>query len=351
MSEWFASIEANAQAAGFPHRTWNAGDGRLLIVPHGARLVGCEIAGVEGNLFWNHPALEDPDKAAGNLRSAGAGMGGDRLWVAPEIGLHWPDIKKARRQPWADYFVPPSIDPGDYRIVEEGPGQLRLAADMQVTDHRIGKSASLRVSRRFTQIGRPDGLPRGLKCVSFAIENQLTLLRADEGIGINLWDILQIPAGGTLVCPTTVKVPRPRIYYGRFSTTHFKIKPDAVHFKIDGRRQLKFGLDPVRTTGRMGYIRKVGRKSTLVFRVFAPAPGEPYVDLPLSSNDYVGGDALQSYNDSGQFGGFGEMEYHDPAIIAGREPSTRTGASLTHVIAGPDAAVRKAAELLMGVKV
>ncbi|MCX5659605.1 MAG: hypothetical protein NTW19_07765 [Planctomycetota bacterium] len=351
MSDWLASIEANAQAAGYPHRTWEAGDGRLLLTPHGGRLIGCEIPGIEGNLFWHNPNLEDPDKAASGFRAGGAGIGGDRLWLGPEIGLHWPDLKKARKSPWDDYFVPASVDPGEYKVMHDQPGHLRLAVEMKVKDHRLKLDAHVGITRQFDAIARPDGLPRGLKCVSFAIENHIKILDAKPGIGVGTWDILQIPAGGTLVCPTTVKVPRPRIYYGKFTPTHFTIKSDAVRFKIDGKKQLKFGLDAVRTTGRMGYLRKVGKVTTLIFRAFAPLPGQPYVDLPLASDDLVGCDALQSYNDGGMFGGFGEMEYHDPALIAGNQPVARTGSCVTHVISGPDAKVRQAAAMLLGTKV
>ncbi|NJL31318.1 MAG: hypothetical protein HC898_06630 [Phycisphaerales bacterium] len=37
------------------------------------------------------------------------------------------------------------------------------------------------------------------------------------------------------------------------------------------------------------------------------------------------GDCVQAYNDDGTFGGFGEMEYHDPAIVAGRQPPAGWG--------------------------
>lgn len=349
--DWFHRIGSALVSNGFETRTWSVSAGRLLITPFSARVLSCQMEGVEGDLFWHNPALENKDTAKAVFAAAGGGSGGDRLWLAPEIGFSWPDIKKARVSPWDSYKTPPQMDPADWRVVEELDHHLRLTAEMTVYDGRVKKSVTVRVSRQFNAIDPPEGLPAGVRSLSFSIRNDLQVLGGENGAVVGTWDLLQLPAGGTLICPTVSPVAKPRIYYGSHDTQRMSHDDRAFRFKIDGKRQLKFGLTPWQTTGRMGYYRNAGGVSTLIFRTFSVQPGMPYIDLPLASDELFGGDALQSYNDGGGFGGFGEMEYHDPGVVVGKTPETRSGSNTTHVLAGPDEAIRTAAQSLLGVGV
>ncbi|NJO56652.1 MAG: hypothetical protein HC834_10335 [Rhodospirillales bacterium] len=169
-----------------------------------------------------------------------------------------------------------------------------------------------------------------------------------------------------------------RSYYDPFGTRHVSVGERCVRFLIDGRRRIKMGLRPEHTTGRMGYYRALGDgRATLIVRVFASLPGEPYCDLPRddprhralqlgeSSGPVLGGDALQAYNDDGDAFApkagqasvdakdvtFGEMEYHDPCVISGRAPGERGGTCVTHVVVGADASVRAWGASLLGCEI
>ncbi|MEX0776146.1 MAG: DUF6786 family protein [Phycisphaeraceae bacterium] len=360
MPTWLSNLQQSFKSHNFDHRVWDAGAGKLLVTVDGARIIGCAMPSVEGNLFWHPPELE-----RGELDSV---AGGDRLWVAPEAGFIFTDIKKARRDPVNHAKVPDCMDPGDWRIVEDGPGHLRLTTEMAMTDHRTGKKVNLRIARQFDVIDRPPApLPKRIKCLSFTIRNELTMLDCDHGTIANVWDLLQLPATGWLICPTLGRVDKPHSYYESFGPKHVKSDSSAVRFLIDGKRRIKMGLTPMQTTGRMGYYRVpdawprtdqrrrgAGKHSTLIFRMFMPIPGQPYADVPLKSDAMIGEDCLQSYNDDGTYAsgsGFGEMEHHDPALVAGQEPTSRVGVSVTHVLAGHDADIRAAGKMLLGVRV
>lgn len=350
MPTWFDKIASTLKTAGFESRTWKTGAGRLLVTPFAARLLACEVEGVEGNLFWHPPAMEDPAQAKACF-SAGGACGGDRLWLGPEIGFMWEDLAAARIEWSKCYKLPRSMDPADWKIVEDTDGHLRLSTEVRVTDFRMKKKVAVRADRRIGVSRLPDGLPAGLRGVSFSITNTLTLLEADAGAVVGGWDLLQLPLRGDLICPTVTRVDPPRSYYAPFGDRHVTSTDDYVRFLIDGTRQTKMGLSPVQTAGRMGYLRKAGGVWTLIFRAFAALPGEPYVDLPRASTETFGGDALQAYNDDGTYGGFGEMEYHDPALVAGQTPATRSGSNVTHVLAGDEKAIKDAAGVLLGVRV
>jgi hypothetical protein len=251
----------------------------------------------------------------------------------------------------ANYKLPPAMDPADWRIVENQPGHLQLTTQMTLLDHRVDKSITLRAGRQFDVIDKPPGLPKTVKAVSFATRHDLTILSGDRGAVAGVWNLLQVPQGGVLVCPTLAPVRKPTAYYESFRAKDVKCDAHAVRFYTHGDRTIKMGLTATQTTGRMAYVRKAGKLSTAIVRFFLPVPGAPYVDVPRSSAAFFGGEALQAFCDDGCFGSFAEMEYHEPALVAGAALSARSGGCVTHVLAGPHAAVRKAVAGLIGTAV
>ncbi len=351
MADWFEQLDLAAKAQQRPTHRVVAGDGMLLLTEVGARIMACELPGVEGNLFFNHPTMLEPDKTD-------KPFGGDRLWIAPEVGWYWPSLELAREDPGKNAATPPQIDPGNYTTDSASPAHVQLSNRFRVNDVRDGKAIELAVSRQVRAVSAPSGLPGDLMCASFAITNILVLRDGDEGAVACVWDILQVPPTGTLICPTTApakQVEEPTSYYDPFGEKHVECDDRAVRFLIDSDRMIKMGLKAEHTTGRMGYYRKLDNgMSTLIVRVFGPQPGEPYPDIPRSADidQRLGGDALQAYN-HGECGpgGFGEMEYHDPAVIVGNGPTSRTGSSVTHVLAGPDRSIRMFGQRLLGVPI
>jgi len=372
---WFNDLQRKLQEQGQRPHVLHEGNAKLLVVEHGARLMAVEMPGVDHNLIFHTDATDD-----------GMITGGDRLWLAPEAAYFWPSLDDALRDPRGTQVAPPAIDPGDYHLIDNEP-PLTLWNQATLKDTRNGHTLNVNVQRHFGLTGNVVDHPDVEDCsfiirngVSFAFKSSVSPdgeddgtqeIDADMGTVVGCWDLLQLPPVGTLICPTTTRVG-PKCYYDPFGDRHVVAVDDCVKFLIDGKRFIKMGVAPEHTTGRMGYYRALGGgKSSLIVRVFSPLPGEPYCDLPrdhpahaaaVQSDVHPGqyaGDALQAYNDDGaSFPGtsFGEMEYHDPCLIApgptpGAAPLSRTGMSVTHVLVGPDAAVREAGRELLGVAV
>ncbi|MEM8739631.1 MAG: DUF6786 family protein [Planctomycetota bacterium] len=320
--------------------TWSAGDGEWVVATRGARVLSCRVEGLNENLFYDD----------------GGGGGGDRLWIAPEVAYYWPSIEDARTDPVGTAQTPADVDPGDYELVgeyEDGKG-LVLRSDCSLIDSRDDKAIGLEMTRSFAAADRPEGLPAELKCVSFALTNELSVLGGDAGAVAAAWDILQVPPTGTLICPTRRRV-EPRSYYDPFGEKHVVSDDTAVRFLIDAKRRVKMGIKPSDTLGKMGYYRPAGSfedagLSCLIYREFTVDPDGRYVDLPRDhpADQRRGGDALQAYNDDQTYGNFGEMEFVAPAVVVG-EVDRREASCLTHVLVGPDAAVREAGEAMLGV--
>lgn len=321
-----------------------AGVGRLLVTQMGARVLGCQLPGVRDNLFWHPPDLET---------SATIG-GGDRLWIAPEVAYYWPSLEQARQDPVKWARTPERVDPGGYKLVDANKRSVHLRARIRLTDVRVDKTIAFMVDRVVYVIDPPCAVSDQLSVCSFGLTNTLSLEHGDDDAAAGAWDILQVPPTGTLICPTTRQV-EPTSYYDPFGPRHVQCDPRSVRFLIDGRHRIKMGIPAAATTGRMGYYRPLpDGMASLIVRIFSPLPGDTYVDVPRSADATIrlGQDALQAYNDDGTFGGFGEMEYHDPALVVGQgRPATRAGTCVTHVITGPDDAVRKAGDDLLGVAI
>jgi len=351
---------------------------RLLVLERGARLLACELPGLDHNPFFDTSCLSD-DKLTG----------GDRLWIAPEAAFFWPSLDDALRDPKGTAETPAAIDPAVYEArLFDGGITLELADhSAELHDKRSGTKARQGWKRtiEFFSDASPD--PQ-LTTASFAIRNRAicySQAHPDYVFPFGCWDILQVPVGGTLICPTTMNVGQsdrytageqshcqtpdagPRSYYDPFGDKHVVVEDQCVRFLIDGKRRVKMGLLPDHTTGRMGYYRRLDNgKAVLILRLFASFPGEPYCDLPINHPAHAAaaegrhipeaclGDALQAYNDDGDaFPGtsFGEMEYHNPCVMPGVAPTSRIGNCVTHVMAGPDDTIKRAGRELLGVEV
>ncbi len=359
---WFDELRKRLEAEGQRPHVLEAGDGRLLVAEHGARVLGVELPGVDHNLIFHTDATPD-----------GKVTGGDRLWIAPEVAYFWPNLDEALRDPKGTAATPAAIDPGAYQTVHSSPGVgIHLAChDIRLASQIDQSSGTVQVDRSWSPCEAPESANRAsdLSCLSFSTQHLFNYRGASEQFVGGAWSILQVPPTGTLICPVTkhLESDEVRSYYDPFGDKHVVVEDRCVKFFIDGQRRIKMGIKPEHTLGRMGYYRRLnGDHSSLIVRIFAPQPGEPYCDLPRDDPRHrqlekgeiegpvLGGDCLQAYNDDGDaFPGtsFGEMEYHDPCIVVGRGPQSRAGACVTHVVAGPDDAVKAWGAEILGVEV
>lgn len=354
-ANWFDRLAGSLTEAGFETHQFLAGEGRLLVTTHAARVLACEMPGLPGNAFWHNPKLERSGDAKEVMAAAGGGLGGDRLWIAPEVGFIFTDLPAARIDPLANEALPASMDPAAWSVDTRSTGGVTLTTDMTLRDHRLLRRIELHATRQLELVAGPAHLPPGVSHLGFALRNELTLTGGDEGAMAGGWDLLQVPPTGTLHCPVTVAGLSPRSYYDPFGEHHVHADATGVRFLIDGKRRVKMGLLAEHTTGRMAFFHPAedGRRALVILRVFAPQPGEPYVDLPRDSDELLGGDCLQAYNHLegiGDFPPFGEMEYHDPALFVGSGPDRRAGQCVTHVFTGDTQALRQAVEPLLGME-
>lgn len=290
--------------------------GWLIVVPElGAKIVA---AGVDReNLFWTNGELD---------RSAWC-AGGQRTWLAPELGRTGFFAATAE-----DWRVPPELDPGRYRRVESPNGQLSYRCDLAIKrlDGRLFHLGIVRSIGAET-IREHDCAP-GLR---IRIENRLinrmeSVLEEEVG----LWSILQAPAlsAGTVLIPVRplAKIqdrqppghrqhPDPenryRLYFGAVPQQWVRETSSMIYLKSLAGIWFKIGIPPEATDGRIALIRPshAGKQRTLTILRCPVDRSATYLDRP-PMKAYANGDVLQFYNspDADKLN-FCELESHAPA--------------------------------------
>ncbi len=290
--------------------TWKTGSGSVTLMPERGRVLQVTVSGRK--MLWENPGWP------GDWN-----VGGDRLWVSPELAWNWKTLKKVD---FTKHSVPKAMDPGKWRLEEYGKGYCRVKRDAVLRHlHRKGK-VRLTLARHYTLLEGLDA-PLFRKCVAYRTDDELRVRSGIPGQAVGLWSLAQVPAGGTLYIPCRGRAS----YRDYFTPAPKRLRRKQGHilcFDITGRDQYKIGVSPSMACGTFAYARRSGTSYLVLLRRFFPQPWREYCDVPMSDRS-SGGDAVQAYNDGGDFGGFGEMEYHSPALRVGRGTDCLLDSSLT----------------------
>jgi len=352
MSDWFQRIRDSFDALRQPLCVLEAGAGRWLLSPHGARVLGCALPGLSENPLWHNPELEHPDWAGAALSAAGRHFGGDRLWLSPAVAYLQPS--PGGEDP-TRIHMPSQLDPGHYFVLDQTDTLLALESHLTLSDHRSGQSLSVRIGRRVHAVSPPRGLPAGLLCSGFAVQNELFLMDGEAGCQAGGWNVTQVPLGGVAVLPGDDGEP---------SGGEGCDGGRCVVMCAGQRRRL--AVDAAGSPGRLGYVRQVGDQTVGLVRVFAPQPGEVYAaageDPDAVDGPAMGGAAYPFMSPSGvdgqpgptvaeavgDLGGFVELRHHEPALVVGEGPMVRCASHVTHVFAGSAESVQLGLSGLLG---
>ena len=130
-------------AVGKPTEVFESPDGsKVLILPHGGRILGLYTPQQSENLFWTNAALDSVESAKAFYQSdEWHNSGGDRTWLAPEADVFFPHFPKLDQ-----YFQPRQLDPGNYSLekTSEGP---RLVNDLRLNLTRSKREVDLRMTK------------------------------------------------------------------------------------------------------------------------------------------------------------------------------------------------------------
>jgi len=336
------------EAAGKPTRTVDVGGGsRVLLLPHGGRVLGLFSARDDENFYWTHEALSRPDTAKAFYASGDwENSGGDRTWLAPEVDIFFP------RYPDLDmsgYFQPRQLDPGRYEVEQVGRNAI-LRNRFSLTMSRSKTEMELEIAKWVQPTANP---LRYEKCwrraanVDFSGYEQhtsLEILGGNENVG--LWNLIQMPHGGELIVATCTRT-EPKVYFGAIADRDLSVQDHAIRWHMRAQGEQKIGIRAAATTGRAGYIYRSAQTTTLIVRNFVVNPAGEYIDVPWAEPDDFGY-SVQACNVASRLGSFSELEYHVPAI--GESTGTMRCEDISQVWAfrGREEAIREIAAILLG---
>jgi hypothetical protein len=319
-------------------------DAKIIVSAYGGRIFGPFINDGD-SMCWINPCFASAEAFKTFLDKKEWNLGGDRIWLAPEMQYNVPD----KDDFWGSYKVPNTLDPGNYAFDKGNKHHVTLKQKMNLEVYGSKKKQKkLSISRTISRIKDSfkdfdiiDGL-------SFGYDHEIHLKeKVSDGIFSEAWDLLQINPEGTLYIPTTASAQYSE-YYEPLKQGYQKINDHYVELKIDAKSQYKVGYKSAITTGKSGYVSKYGKKDYLMIRSFYNDPLGPYVKSPTGEIK-DGGHALHVYNDDGNIGNFAEHECSCLPIGADTGRSQSIDRISTMFFVGSKAYIKSMMKLLLGI--
>lgn len=331
-------------------------DVSLVVARRGGRVFGPFLPQASPtdseSIFWTSDVFARRDQFEAFLASGDWNLGGERIWMAPEIQYSVHD----RSDFWGTLDWPEQVDPGNYILQKLDDSRCRLSQDMTLEAYNI---ASGQKSLHLERLIRPAADPlRTLRNYEDLVDGVLYagyehVISLSEGeanrIMSEAWSLVQLNPGGILIIPASPRIGFVDYYEpaGALQTFH----GDHVQLQITGRHQYKLGYKASHVTGRIGYVNQLedGRAYVIV-RSFYNNPSRPYTEEPAHLPGW-NGYSIHVYNDDGNAGGFGEMECNCQAIGGETGRSMSTDELMLWLYVGATAQIREIALQLLGVSI
>ncbi len=285
------------------------GDGwKVIVSEHGGHIFGPFSDLYPEGIFWIPDAVKDKNRYKELIDNGIWNIGGDRVWIAPEIQFNIRDRSRFRET----LDTPKTIDPGSYRMSRE-KDCIRLSMSLDLESHNtVEGSMHIDFSRMIHYAPDPlrklpayRELMEGLSYCG--LEEVIDLkVSSDQDVLAESWDLLQIRPKGTLFIP---------MYEPLRGTDHYEpagdhetVADNGICLRITGDSRYKIAYRSAVMTGRFGYLADSDTDSSVLIIVCYPNnPSAMYSEEPpLIEGDT--GYSIHVYNDDGNSGGFAEME-------------------------------------------
>lgn len=286
------------------------GNWSVIVSAYGGRVYGPFESETTQSMNWIPDAFATTASFADLLGSGFWNVGGERIWIGPEIRYMIPD----RSDYWGSYDLPTGMDPGEH-LLEEDAGQVSLSSRFELTSFlpplgAVQIEVKTTVSAAANPLRQLSDFESRWGSISYAgyTSGVSVVQTGDRAILSESWNLNQVRAGGVALIPTvpTVEVTD---YYEPVGD--FLSRPaGGLAIALNGAQRFKIGMKAAQVFGRVGHIRREGTSPdafTLLVRSFANDPSAEYTEEPDFAPG-VSGDSVHLYNDDGGLGGFAELE-------------------------------------------
>jgi hypothetical protein len=303
-------LEQRLSEAGIAwHRLDLSDSSSIIVSAHGGRIYGPFHGAVSESVNWIPQAFATREAFADLLASGFWNVGGERLWIGPEIRYMIPD----RSDYWGSYTMPPQLDPGVHTLEPSGDG-VRLSSQLVLESFLDPLcSVSLKTETFIATASNPlrqltdfEGRFADIHYSGYSSTVRLTQ-RGELAVASESWNLNQVPPGGVALIPT-VPLAEVTDYYEAVGD-HLQRLDGGLAITLSGSQRFKIGVKSAQNFGRVGHLRREQSPDAFVLlvRSFPNDPSAQYTEEPDFAEG-VSGDSVHLYNDDGGLGGFGELE-------------------------------------------
>jgi len=291
-----------------PYKVMELGDNfRIVVASRGGRVFG-PFDGNDESILWMNKSFQSKEKFQKFLDSKEFHIGGERMWVGPELELFCdaPELFDET------YTVQPALDPGNFTMQDAPYGGVTVGQDVKMSVLRNGSDKSFYFSRTFSAAANPLTYMKQLKdvCIrycGFSQDIYLKDMMPETKMYLDPWVLTQVNPGGRVIVPFFGE-PEFDDYYEPTDETVHRVCNGYAELNTNGCRKFKTAYKAANTFGRMGHVNKLNNGNYyLMIRNYYNDPSIPYSSEPW---DDLGkrGCSMYFYNDDGSNGGFAEFE-------------------------------------------
>lgn len=287
----------------------DAAGGHALLIERGSRLIELIPAGCRHSGIWF-------DQTA--LRNSDWNVGGERTWISPEMDYFLDGA--------GEYYVPNQLDPGNYRMSYLSDELIQAEQVCSMLRSSDGCKFDVRIEHQYKLAANPFDMIefdfceelRSVSYIGLDFRKSINLICSpnqsyESFPTVNLWSILQVPPGGNVLVPVIGNRP-PLTMFSQAASNEVFNGGHYMKFSFSGASRFKLSFPSLQSTGRFGYFRRIDQNTCcLIVRQFQVNPSGLYPDYP-ADRPHDWGSCMQFFYDGGQMGGYGELEYHSPAL-------------------------------------
>jgi hypothetical protein len=348
-----AQLRATLDGTGERYQVMALADGfSLIVTQRGGRIFSFLPDG--DPLCWINPVLESPDAFAAAIAEGVWNLGGERIWIAPEVQYNSSDRTRFMKT----LLFPPQMDPAAYTF-EADATSARLKTQMTLQAYNLGSGSTTLTVEHHIRTGLPnplralktfDMLMHGVAYAGFMRTVHLATATTDP-LYSESWCLMQLNPGGTMLISTTVADAEVSTYFGDPAPDSLTVVDGAYRLALTGRREYKVGYKAAHVTGRLGYLNTLADgRGYLIIRNYFNNPSAIYAEEPPRLPG-VNGHSVHVYNGGGDFGQMGELEVTGQTIggVSGRASSTDD--FVLWVFSGAREQLQAIGRLLLGVTI
>lgn len=282
-----------------------------LVSEYGGRLYGPVFSDGK-SACWIPECMREDGPFLDCIASGAWNIGGERLWLAPELKFNVRDKKRFDES----YDLPREIDPGEYILARSANG-ADLSADMRFEARETGERKSIRIRREYRPCPNPlrerDALMDGVLYAGYS--HEITLEDDDKDAAVEPWTLTQLAAPGRMI----VELRPGWIYADYYAPVgeNLESAERAARLNVTGRHVYKVGFRAEDCTGRLGYTYFQDGECILSVREFYSQASNAYTKEP-ADRPGVRGFSAHVYADDGRNGSFTELETSGRSTAHGR---------------------------------